>query len=338
MLSDPLVQQQYAMTLTKAVDAWAQQTGSREIVIAILDEGVDTSHPDLNAAIGGTYDAIDNDTYQEPNPWDGHGTACAGLAAAVPNNAVGIRGSGGGCRIYAVRIARSDYKDGPWITSNQAIASAINWAWKNGASVISNSWGGGAPSNAIIQEFERARSSGRNGLGCVIVIAAGNDFKDVTFPGNLANVLTVSASNQYDEAKTPTSRDGETWWGTNHGPEIDVAAPGVFNLTTDIHAGAGYDAGDYEPRFNGTSSACPIVAGACGLVLSAAPTLREDEVRGIIAAAADKVGPYPYSNGRNDYFGNGRLNVLKAVQEAQRRSSAPKKNSEPQLDADVVLG
>jgi subtilisin family serine protease len=148
----------------------------------------------------------------------------------------------------------------------------------------------------------------------VIVIAAGNQFGPVSFPGALPNVLTVSASNEYDEAKTPTSRDGENWWGTNHGPEIGVAAPGVHNLTTDISGAAGYLGGDYDPKFNGTSSATPIVAGACGLLLSANANLRESEVRTIIGGTADKVGPYMYVEGRNDFFGNGRLNLLSAIE------------------------
>ncbi len=313
---DPLLPRQYAMTITRAVDAWAIQTGRPEIRIAILDEGIDTAHADLKASIVGTYDGIDADSYQEPNPWDGHGTACAGLAAAVGQNNEGIRGSGSGCSLLAVRIAYSANRGGNWITTNDAIARSIDWSWRNNASVLSNSWGGGAPLNAIINAFERARARGRNGLGCVIVIAAGNAAGPVTFPANIANVIAVSASNEFDEFKTRTSRDGEHFWGSCYGPEISVAAPGVHNLTTDISGRGGYDARDYDPTFNGTSSATPIVAGACGLVLSARPGLREDAVRQIIAASADKVGAAPYVNGRNDFFGYGRLNVLRAVQEA----------------------
>jgi len=272
LLNDPLIKGQYAMRITRALDAWEFQSGNPQIKIAILDEGVDTRHPDLEAAMAATYDAADDDTYQDPNAWDGHGTACAGLAAAVGNNALGIRGVGAGCSIIGVRIAYSVFKGGPWITTNEGIARAIAWSWAHGADVLSNSWGGGPPSNDIAEEFEKARTLGRNGRGCVIVIAAGNDFGQVSFPGTLPDVITVSASNEYDEAKTPTSKDGETWWGTNHGPEVDVAAPGVHNLTTDISGADGYAGGDYEPKFNGTSSATPIVAGACGLVLSANPT------------------------------------------------------------------
>src|SRR4051794_7630633 len=91
-----------------------------------------------------------------------------------PASAIGIRGVAAGCGLMGVRIAFSEYEGGPWVTSNEMIARAISWSWKNGADVISNSWGGGVPSNAIAEGFEDARKQGRNGRGCVIVIAAGN--------------------------------------------------------------------------------------------------------------------------------------------------------------------
>ena len=192
---------QYAMQITKALDAHQIQTAAAQVIVAILDEGVDTSHPDLNMAVTGTFDSIDNDSYQEPNSWDGHGTSCAGLAGGRPQSPYGPRGSGMGCSLFAVRIAYSQVADGDWITTNDWIAQAIDWSWRNGASVLSNSWGGGAPSNRISMAFERARRRGRNGLGCVIVIAAGNEHGPVNFPGTLANGVTVSASNEFDEFK-----------------------------------------------------------------------------------------------------------------------------------------
>ncbi|CAN7189311.1 S8 family serine peptidase [Phenylobacterium sp. LjRoot225] len=324
ILNDPLIQRQYAMTITGTAEAWKLQEGDPKIRIAILDEGVQTLHPDLAAAIVDPFDATQGDQEQEPNHWDGHGTSCAGLAAAVGGNEIGVRGVAAGASLMPVRIAYSQVREGPWITSNSVIRDGIKWAWTHGADVLSNSWGGGAPSNDISAEFERARKQGRNGLGCVVVIAAGNTFDDVTFPATLADVLTVAASNEYDEAKTPTSRDGETWWGTCHGPEVDVAAPGVHNMTTDIGGADGYTPDDYIPNFNGTSSATPIVAGACALVLSADPSLTGTQVARIITDTAQKVGQFPYANGRNDYFGAGRLDVLAAVRMAQDRRKASK--------------
>ncbi len=317
--TDPNSKDQYALKLCSAIDAWSFKLGDADIKIAILDEGVDTTHEDLAAAIVGSYDGIDDDTFQEPKPWDAHGTACAGLAAGIHGNALGMQGIGGGCSLLAVRIAQSNNPRGNWVTSNSIIRRAIDWSWENGADVLSNSWGGGAPSTAIQNAFERARTKGRDGKGCVIVIAAGNDSGPVTFPGTLENVLTVSASNEFDEFKSKTSQDGESWWGSNFGPSVDIAAPGVHNFTTDISGDGGYNTetdGHYYASFNGTSSSTPIVAGAIGLVLSANKNLTEAEVREIIRSSADKIGPTPYANGRNDQMGYGRLNVLRAVKAA----------------------
>ena len=150
---DPLLPQQYAPKITKAVEAWSLQIGDPSVVIAILDEGVDSNHEDLKSAIVGTYDGVDDDTFQEPNPWDAHGTACSGLAAGVPNNNTGVRGIGGGCGLMAIRIAYSESEASGWVTSNSWAVRSIDWAWKNGASVLSNSWGGGAPSTAIANAF-----------------------------------------------------------------------------------------------------------------------------------------------------------------------------------------
>jgi subtilisin family serine protease len=234
-------------------------------------------------------------------------------------------GIGGGCSLLAVRIAYSPAPQADWVTSNAVIRRAIDWAWQRGrADVLSNSWGGGAPSTAITNAFERARTQGRGGKGCVIVIAAGNASGPVDFPGNFSNMLTVSASNEHDEPKTTTSQDGEFWWGANFGPEVVVAAPGVHNYTTDISGEKGYNPGgtgavvdaNYVHNFNGTSSATPIVAGAVGLVLSANRNLTEAQVREVIRDSADKVGSVPYVNGRNDRMGYGRLNVYRAVQTA----------------------
>lgn len=311
--SDPGLERQYAARITRAVDAWGIQSGDPRITIAVLDEGVETQHEDLRDAIRSSFDAVDDDSYQEPMPWDAHGTACAGLAAAIPNNRIGIHGIGGGCSIMAIRIAYSKQPRSNWVTSNYWISRAIDHAWRNGADVLSNSWGGGTPSNRVLRAFYRARTQGRSGLGCVVIVAAGNDSGPVDFPGNSAGVLTVSASNEFDEFKTKQSRDGEDWWGSNFGPEVDLAAPGVKNLTTDIQVPNGYEPKHDYVYFNGTSSATPIVAGAAGLVLSANPGLTEEEVRNILRTTADKVGSQPYINGRNNQFGSGRLNVLNAI-------------------------
>lgn len=317
---DAFDRQQYALRLTQAEQAWELIRPNPAVRIAILDEGVDSAHEDLATSIVGCYDAADNDLYQEPNPWDGHGTACAGLAAAI-HNRVGVRGVAGGCSLLAVRIAYTRAPDGPWVITNSGIARAIDWCWRSGAAVLSNSWGGGAPSTRVTRAFERARTKGRNGKGCVIVVAAGNEASKVSYPANLPNVVCVAASNEYDEPKTTTSHDGENWWGSNFGPQVTLAAPGVHNYTTDITGIAGYNQGPLEPNyipdFNGTSSATPIVAGAAAMVLSANPELTEAQVRQILIDTADKVGSVTYDRrGHHPRMGFGRVNVKSAVRRA----------------------
>ena len=322
---DPLVSSQYAVRLTGASEAWEIQEGRRSVVVAVLDEGVDTRHEDLRDAIVASYDSIDDDDFQEPNSWDGHGTACAGLAIATGSNGRGVRGIASGCSGFAVRMAQSLQPDGPWQTSIAKIARAIDWSWRKGAWVLSNSWGGGVPSNHIAAAIARARTQGRGGKGAVVVIAAGNDDGPVEFPATLPGIIAVAASNEYDEPKTKHSRDGESWWGSGFGPEIAVSAPGVHNYTTDITGASGYNSGggidsNYSSDFNGTSSATPIVAGAAAMVLSANPQLSEADVRAILVETADKVGGVRYVDGRNDRMGHGRINVLKAVRLAKSQA------------------
>ena len=307
---DDLLARQYALRITRAIEAWELVPGKPEVRVAVLDVGVQTTHPDLAPAVVGAYDAIANASGPQPNSWDWHGTACAGLVAAAAND-FGIRGVAWGVSLLAVRIAQSVVRGEPWKHAVTEIRAGIKWAWQNGADVLTNSWGVDPPSTDIMEELENARTLGRDGLGCVIVAAAGNDYGSVAFPATLPTVLAVSASNEHDHPKTPQSPDGYGW-GTNHGPEIDVAAPGVHNATTDI-SGGGSTNDDYMTNFFGTSSAAPIVAGACALVLSANPGLSEAEVRHVITSTAEKVGPIAYADGRNDFFGNGRLNVYEAV-------------------------
>jgi subtilisin family serine protease len=189
------------------------------------------------------------------------------------------------------------------------------------ADVLSNSWGGGLPSDAIRLAFERARTQGRGGKGCVVVIAAGNAESNIPFPATLPNMLVVGASNQADQRKTKATFpvDGENWWGSNFGPTMSLVAPGVGIKTTDMRGAAGYSAGNYVDTFNGTSSATPHVAAAAALILSLQPNLKEVDVRKIITSTA-KALPDTKPN-----VGSGRLNLLKALQKAQPPGGAPKK-------------
>jgi subtilisin family serine protease len=311
---------QYAAEITKADRVWSRMQGDRAIRIAVLDLGVDTRHPDLRGGVTATYDATDGDSYQEPHFFDSHGTNCAGLACAFPAAEGGMRGIGGGCALLAVRIGTGVEGTSYMNTSPSIQADGVRWARMRGADIISCSWGGRAPANVLTDEIDEAAAAGRNGKGCVILFAAGNAGQPVSYPANLSAVICVSASNQFDEAKTFHSRDNERW-SSNYGREVTLAAPGVENRTTDNVGGDGASPSDYYDVFNGTSSSTPIVAGACGLILSVNPDLTAADVRNILQQTADKVGQFPYTGSRNDRMGYGRLNVEAAVDEARRRAA-----------------
>ena len=290
-----------------AMEAWDIHKGSSTTIVAIIDEGVETNHNDLKDKIVTPYDATDGDNNQEPNSWDGHGTSCAGIAAAVTDNGIGIAGVGWNVKIMPVRIAYSNYENGPWITSNAIVEDGIRTAVDRGAHVLSNSWGGGSPSSAINSGIDHAVTHNR-----VVVFAAGNDSGSVIYPANLSLskvVIAVSATNEWDQFKTKTSFDDENWWGSSFGPEVSVSAPGVHIYTTDISGSAGYSNGDYVENFNGTSSATPIVAGTAALLLSKNPGWTPTQVRNQIQSSADDLG----SSGFDNKFGHGRINACNAL-------------------------
>lgn len=300
-----------------APEAWNVTTGSPQVIIAILDEGVDVLHPDLRDKIVTPYDATDGDDDQQPNDWDGHGTACAGIAAASGNNQKGIAGVSWTSRILPVRIAYSMGPGQGWITTNAIIEDGIRTAVDRGAHVLSNSWGGGSPSNAINSAVDYALNN-----NTTVVFAAGNDSGPVSYPATLSStraIIAVSATNEWDEFKTKTSQDGETWWGSNFGPEVNISAPGVHIVTTDIEGNAGYVNGNYVANFNGTSSATPFVAGGAALLLARHPGATPTQVRDWLQASANDLGP----NGFDDRFGYGRLNVDRAVAFANGQPPQP---------------
>ena len=185
----------------------------------------------------------------------------------------------------------------------QQIANGFSWAWHNGADIISNSWGGCAPSSIIDNAIDSVLIHGRNGKGGIVVFAAGNDNSTIKYPGNSnPDILVVGAISPCGERKSPTSCDGENW-GACYGTLLDIVAPGVLIPTTDRQGNNGYNYDtkpddysncDYTQWFNGTSAACPHVSGVAALVLSVNPSLTGLQVRNIIESTAQKVGGYNY--------------------------------------------
>jgi subtilisin family serine protease len=312
-------------------EAWSLATGSG-IKVAVIDEGVDLTHPDLTANLLAGHDATDGNLNGAPNEinLDAHGTACAGIIAAVGNNTKGTVGVAYNTKIMPVRIGYSNGlplsdPNRTWINNDSWTANGINWAVQNGADILSNSWGGGSPSTSITNAINNAVNNGRNGKGCIVLFASGNFNTNVSYPANLNNVIAVGASSMCDERKSPTSCDSEFWWGSNFGNEIDIVAPGVEIFTTDISGVNGYKTGDYTSNFNGTSSACPNAAGVAALVLSVNPNFTQTQVREILETTTDKIGNTPYNvtfqnygatETWNNQVGYGRLNAFSAVQKA----------------------
>ncbi len=319
--NDPWFANQWDMKQINAPDGWGIQQGVSNVVIAILDEGVDLYHPDLQFAEQG----INLYTLQPPgSPTGNHGTACAGIAAAMMNNNQGVAGVAAGCTIMPLAFQG-------WTDVQCAIG--LNYATQHGASVVSMSFGvydgWGWDYNVIDPEIQNAFNN-----NVVLVAASGNEDygSNNRYPGRHPLVICVGGSSTDDNRKTPNSPDGEYWWGANYGEEyfngtltgLSVVAPCVQCPTTDRLGWEGYSGDDYIPNFNGTSSATPHVAGLVALLKSQNQGLSNMKIREIIEKSAAKVGNLAYAdrpefpNGtRNQEMGYGRIDVLAALTAGQ---------------------
>lgn len=298
---------QWGGTVTPDINAcagWANwSTGTSSVIVAILDHGFEQNHPDLNGNNFGT--GFDSESGTTPALVLGsHGTACAGIVAAERNNLTGVVGVAPDCSIMSISNSLAGSPN-----SRQKRADGINWAWMNGAAVISNSWGSGVQYPVIDASILNAQTNGRGGLGTVICFSAGNNnVGNVSYPGNVNDdIIAVGAMSPCGERKNLTSCDGENFWGSSWGTDLDVMAPGVKVPTTDRQGGAGYTGTDYTQTFNGTSAACPHVAGLAGMIIGMNPCLTQRQVADIIERSAQKIGSYTYSNtaGRD----NGNWNI-----------------------------
>ncbi|MFM9949526.1 MAG: S8 family serine peptidase [Saprospiraceae bacterium] len=326
-------------------EAWSITTGSASVKVAVLDEGVDIDHPDLIANMLSGYDATGLGGAGNASNDDSHGTACAGMIAAKANNAIGLAGNAYNCKIIPVRIAYTPVGEEDWYTTNSWQANAINWSWQTaGASVLSNSWGGGSASTLVSTAITNAVTNGRNGKGAPVLFSAGNDDNSsASYPSLFANAIAVGASSMCDTRKSPTSCDGEDWWGSNYGTGLDVSAPGVKIITTDIAGSAGSVSGDYTAAFNGTSAACPNAASVVALMLSVNPNLTAAQARNILESTCQKVGGYSYSttsgqpNGTwTSQMGYGRVNAQAACLAAQDNGNTCNAPTATQLSASNI--
>ncbi|MEB3196427.1 MAG: S8 family peptidase [Candidatus Sericytochromatia bacterium] len=277
---DPLRDKQWGLAKVQAPEAWAVTPGRKDVVLAIIDTGIDYNHPDLAGRVIKGRDFVNNDD----DPMDGHahGTHCAGIAGASANNGIGISGVAPGVTLMAVKVL-SDQGSG----STDGVCAGIAWAADQGAKVISLSLGGPGGKQAKQEAVDYARAK-----GAVVVAAMGNNGGNVAvYPGASTGVISVGATTA-DDTRASFSNFG-TW--------ITVTAPGHTILST-VPGGA-YQA------YSGTSMATPFVAGLAALLRSAAPDLSEEALRQRITSSAADLG----KTGFDPQFGHGRINVLKAL-------------------------
>jgi len=309
-------------------EAWDITQGSPTIRVAVIDEGVDRTHPDLITNIDplGFGLTVSNATTGSPLYNDlSHGTSCAGIIAAIKDNNIGIAGIAPLCKIIPVNVTVNTNGD---YGNKSQLAQCLDWAWDNGAAdVLSNSWGGGSPSNLVHDAIIRAVTLGRNGKGAIVVFSTGNDDAGVASPGIHSETIGVGAMSMCDQRKTGNSCDGEYWWGGNYGTGLDISAPGVMIPTTCITGEGDAPDVDYNLTFNGTSSACPMVSGVAALVLSINPNFTQAQAREIIEKSARKVPGFSYSHAEfqpnglwSPEIGYGMVNAKSAVLLAQNPS------------------
>ncbi|BBA32743.1 peptidase families S8 and S53 domain protein [Methylocaldum marinum] len=279
---DPRYSEQWHLAKIEAPGAWPISSG-QTVMVAVLDTGVDSSHPDLASAlvpgintVAGTPDVYDTSDINN------HGTAVAGAVAASTGNGIGVASVAWSSRLMPIRV--SDRSDGSAYWSD--IVNGLILAADHGARVANISYDVGA-SMAVTHAAQYVRS-----LGGLVVNAAMNDGIDPGYSDN-PYLITVSATDQND--------DRPAW--SNYGQHIDVAAPGSLIVTT--MNGGGYG------TWSGTSFSSPIAASVLALIMTANPQLTPDEVETILKRTADQPNFRFEPN-----LGYGRINAARAVQAA----------------------
>lgn len=313
--------------------AWALSLGAG-VTVAVIDSGIDIDHEEFRSPgkIVAPRDATRGTSDPRPAAGERHGTACAGVACADGN--FGASGVAPRARLMPIRLRSG--------LGSMAEADAFDWAARNGADVISCSWG---PTDGDFTDaadplhhqrvpmpdstrlaIESAIRNGRGGKGCVILFAAGNGNESVDNDGyaSYPKVIAVAACNDRGK-KSPYSDYGNAVWCTfpsnNYFPSL---TPGIW--TTDRTGNEGYNIGDprrgdavghYTNSFGGTSSACPGAAGVAALILARNRNLGWEQIKDIMRRACDRIdttGGRYNAGGHSPYYGYGRLNARRAVE------------------------
>ncbi len=336
--NDPKYPEQWNLPLVRLPQAWAIEKGNRNIVIAVIDSGIDYKHEDLapkvwinpgeipengldddgNGYIDDIYgwdftdapnlqaegDYLEGDN--EPIDESGHGTHVAGIAGALPNNGIGIAGVAWECPLMAIRAGLS--LGGSSRMQDDDSASAIVYAADNGANIVNMSWGSERRSFVIQDAIDYAYSH-----GVVLVAAAGNSQKpEAIFPAAYRKVIAVAS----------TEQNQQRFYQSNFGASIDIGAPGNVILSTQIN--------NQYRLLTGTSMASPHVAGVAALLLAKRPTLTHEEIRHILINTADPVYREDSDELDERFVGAGTVNAERALLASgvlQARIIEPETNS-----------
>jgi hypothetical protein len=278
--NDPYWNWQWGLKKIEADWAWNATLGNSSVLVAIIDSGIDYTHPDLTANyVMGGFDWVNNDT--DPMDDYGHGTRVAGVAAAVINNEIGIAG------LAQVKIMAEKVLDRQGEGFVDQLANGIYHATNQGAKIISISLS--TPENCS-QLYDAVKYAYEKNV--LLVAAAGNQANNTKrYPAAYDEVIAVASTDENDQKA----------YSSNYGDWIELAAPGVYILTT--VRGGGYD------YWSGTSYACPHVSGLAALLWSEFPNATRDWIRNRLRETTDDLG----DTGFDEYYGYGRINARKAI-------------------------
>lgn len=291
--NDPYFGSAWHLGQIKATTAWDVSQGNG-VTVAVIDTGVDGTHPDLSSKLVPGWNFWDNNS-NASDVW-GHGTGVAGAVAAATNNALGVAAVSGQARIMPIRAT-----DTSGVGYISLIAQGINWAADNGAKVINLSFDRLWTFSAVVSAAQYAKSK-----GSLVVIAASNNAMDEG-ASQPASMIPVSATDRNDALTTFSS------WG-NH---VAVAAPGVDIWSTT--RGGGYGA------WWGTSVASPVTAGVVALMWAANPSLSNNQIESLLYSTTTDLG----AAGRDKYFGHGRVDANAAVTAARNATATPADTTAP---------
>ena len=280
----------------QALEAWEVSRGSSSITIGVIDDGIHLVHPDLSPKLVSGYDATGGGSGGGAGSIAWRGTNCAGVAAAETDNGLGVAGIAPLAKLMPVRVIRGTTTQDSWF------ADGITWAADNGADILLHGWTIGAPSTAIRQAIDHALEDGRSGKGAITIFPAGDDSGPVDYPASLPQTLAVGATSPCDERASEHSCDGEVWWGSNYGPELDLSAPGIDLYST-------HRQGSYNSGFRGTAAAASVVAGVAALALGQDASLTVAQLSDLLRDTSVDIGP----PGFDEETGHGRVDAYQAL-------------------------